>query len=210
MMESLGHAWQIPGVARLERGDVLAAKREAAQERLDRAWNNWEKEDAQHELDAIDQQIKDNKADEENKNDKDKPKKLPPADFPGLNIHICTLVAPDSPPGKDWMPVYVHSKIMIVDDVFLTHGSANLNTRSMGTDSELNICHEHSGVTGPLRKRLWNVHTKGMGAQDSPADAFIVWDYIINENERRKSNSETPYASLVRFMRRDPKRTRLD
>jgi len=210
MMESLGHAWQIPGVARLERGDVLAEKRQAAQQRLDCTRNILDKNVAQHELDAIDQQIKDNKADEENKRDKSKATKPPPPDFPGLQIHICTLVAPDSPAGNVWMPVYVHSKIMIVDDVFLTHGSANLNTRSMGTDSELNICHEHSGVTAPLRRRLWNIHTSGLGAQDDPREAFKQWGSIIKENEKRKDNKDVPYASLVRFMREDPKRTRLD
>lgn len=34
--------------------------------------------------------------------------------------------------------VYIHAKLMIVDDVFLTLGSANLANRSMTVDSELN------------------------------------------------------------------------
>ena len=204
MMESLGRAWQIPGVARLERGDVLDSKQKVARQRLLRAHNAQEREDARRELAAIDQQIKDNNDEDKGK---DKDKRPPPPDFPGLKIHICTLVAPDSPPGYDWMPVYVHSKIMIVDDVFLTHGSANVNTRSMEVDSELNICHEHSGVTAPLRRRLWNIHTGGMGAQDDPADAFKQWARIIKENDKRKDNKDVPYASLVRFMREDPKRT---
>ncbi len=36
----------------------------------------------------------------------------------------------------------VHSKVMIVDDTFLHIGSANLNNRSMGTDTECNIAIE--------------------------------------------------------------------
>lgn len=70
------------------------------------------------------------------------------------------------------MPVYIHSKLMIVDDVFTTHGSANLNTRSMMVDSELNICHEHPAFSRPLRQRLWGMHTNRMGAQDEPELAF--------------------------------------
>jgi phospholipase D1/2 len=35
--------------------------------------------------------------------------------------------------------IYVHAKIMIVDDVFLRVGSANLNNRSMGLDSECDL-----------------------------------------------------------------------
>lgn len=34
--------------------------------------------------------------------------------------------------------VYIHSKLMVVDDVFLTIGSSNLTNRSMSLDSEIN------------------------------------------------------------------------
>ena len=36
-------------------------------------------------------------------------------------------------------PIYVHAKIMIVDDEILRIGSANLNNRSMGLDSECDV-----------------------------------------------------------------------
>lgn len=39
-------------------------------------------------------------------------------------------------------PTYVHTKLMIVDDRFLTIGSANATNRSMGLDSELNLAWE--------------------------------------------------------------------
>jgi len=41
----------------------------------------------------------------------------------------------------------VHSKVMIVDDTFLYVGSANLNNRSMGTDTECNIAVEAQSET---------------------------------------------------------------
>ena len=43
---------------------------------------------------------------------------------------------------------YIHSKLMLVDDQFLTVGSANLSNRSMGFDSELNIAWEAVGPGG--------------------------------------------------------------
>jgi phosphatidylserine/phosphatidylglycerophosphate/cardiolipin synthase-like enzyme len=98
------------------------------------------------------------------------------------------------------MPVYIHSKLMIVDDVFTTHGSANINTRSMQVDSELNIAHEWASETQALRRRLWDLHTAGKGMQDDPEAAFKAWQNIINKNKVRKSEKkENPYASLVEF-----------
>lgn len=44
--------------------------------------------------------------------------------------------APDRP------STYIHSKLLIVDDRFLTVGSANLTNRSMGVDTELNASWE--------------------------------------------------------------------
>lgn len=44
-----------------------------------------------------------------------------------------------------WMPhigetaIYVHAKLMVVDDAILSIGSANLNNRSLGLDSECNV-----------------------------------------------------------------------
>ena len=42
---------------------------------------------------------------------------------------------------------YIHSKVMVVDDRFLTVGSANLTNRSMGVDSELHASWEASAAS---------------------------------------------------------------
>jgi phosphatidylserine/phosphatidylglycerophosphate/cardiolipin synthase-like enzyme len=131
----------------------------------------------------------------------------------GLKVHVCSLVAPDSPPGKPWMPVYIHSKLMIVNDVFTTHGSANINTRSMMVDSELNIAHEWHDVTKAMRQELWGLHTRCKvgpgdtndapnGAADDPEKAFNAWGDIIKKNADRQNDKSSmlgPYASLVGF-----------
>lgn len=127
----------------------------------------------------------------------------------GLNLHVCTLVAPDSPPDN-WVPVYVHAKLMIVDDVFTTVGSANLNTRSMEADSELNIFHENAEVTAPLRKRLWHLHTNGQGAQDNMKDAFNQWGWLLKNNSYAQGKHQSPLASLVPFERTSPVRSYAD
>ncbi|MGA1876457.1 MAG: phospholipase D-like domain-containing protein [bacterium] len=39
-------------------------------------------------------------------------------------------------------PVYIHAKLLLVDDRFLSVGSANISNRSMGLDTELNVSWE--------------------------------------------------------------------
>jgi hypothetical protein len=51
----------------------------------------------------------------------------------------CTAICGED--GKD-VCTYIHSKVMVVDDRFLTLGSANTTNRSMGLDSELNLSWE--------------------------------------------------------------------
>ena len=42
-------------------------------------------------------------------------------------------------PYTNEIPIYVHSKVMIVDDRIIRVGSANMNNRSMGLDSECDV-----------------------------------------------------------------------
>jgi hypothetical protein len=44
--------------------------------------------------------------------------------------------------NERFQATYIHSKLMVVDDRFLTIGSANFTNRSMGTDSELHASWE--------------------------------------------------------------------
>jgi hypothetical protein len=142
---------------------------------------------------------------------------ISPMQIPGLKVHICTLVAPDSPPDN-WMDVYVHSKLMIVDDAFCTLGSANVNTRSMQVDSELNICIEDPAITRPLREHLFGVHTGGGVARSNMKEEFRLWGDIIAENKLARGSAHkneyaavlSPVASLVEFMQESTLRKNLD
>lgn len=206
MLNALGKADGIKTIARLERGDALQDQLSAAQ-RDQKAANlqarnavgenakvraQQRQREAQEKVASLQRRIQDNRDE----------KKTPilPVEIPGLKVLVCTLVAPDSPPEK-WDYVYVHTKLMIVDDVFMTLGSANINVRSMAVDSELNICHENMAVTQPLRRRLWDLHTKGFkdGASDAPETAFKAWTSIIKLNTANRTNGLPPVASLIGF-----------
>ena len=135
---------------------------------------------------------------------------IQPEERPGLKIHVCTLTAPDTPEGKPWPEVYIHSKLMMIDDIYMTLGSANINTRSMEVDSEMNIAHAQADITRKARKELWAQHTNGMGAQDNIKLAFEEWGRIIDENRDNERDQLPPIASLRGFLRTDPKISDLD
>jgi phospholipase D1/2 len=66
-----------------------------------------------------------------------------------------------APDGKD-VATYIHSKLLLVDDRFLSIGSANMNNRSMGYDTELNVAWEvplHDHSIHDVRVNLLAEHT---------------------------------------------------
>ena len=55
-------------------------------------------------------------------------------------------------------PLYVHAKIGIVDDTWLTVGSANLNDHSFFNDTEMNVVTCDPALARDTRLRLWSEH----------------------------------------------------
>ncbi|WP_122388726.1 phospholipase D-like domain-containing protein, partial [Pseudomonas syringae group genomosp. 3] len=231
MLKQLGRPELLPGVAQAERHDELmdelfAAKQEellATQKAA--AFNQIHGIDHTERAARIYEPLKSKLAEARAKVEtleQEMPGKdaelITPSEIRGLKMHICTLVAPDSPPD-DWMDVYVHSKLMIVDDVFTTIGSANINTRSMQVDTELNICLEDPAVTKPLREHLFRIHTGDQENEENIAITFDNWGDIIRENgSRRVTKKPTdlepekrpPYRSLVEFLNESSARKHLD
>ncbi|MFZ0343284.1 MAG: phospholipase D family protein [Gaiellaceae bacterium] len=66
----------------------------------------------------------------------------------------CTLYQP----GPGGNPVYVHSKAAVVDDAWLTVGSANLNEHSLFNDTEANVVVRDPALARGVRLRLWEEH----------------------------------------------------
>ncbi len=67
----------------------------------------------------------------------------------------CTVYARS---GKLHDIVYVHAKVGIVDDRWLTVGSANLNAHSFFNDTEMNVLCLDPDLAEATRRRLWAEH----------------------------------------------------
>ncbi len=79
--------------------------------------------------------------------------------------------APDEREGAG-VATYIHSKLMIVDDIAITLGSANLTNRSMGLDTELNLTwnaerHEAIGASRQLARLRARLLAEHAGSSDT-------------------------------------------
>jgi phosphatidylserine/phosphatidylglycerophosphate/cardiolipin synthase-like enzyme len=97
--------------------------------------------------------------------------------------------------------LYVHAKVGIVDDRWLTVGSANLNAHSLFNDTELNVVCDDPGLARQTRVRLWSEHLQVQPARiadQSPAAVIdSLWRPIAAEQLRRLRAGESPTHRLL-------------
>jgi phosphatidylserine/phosphatidylglycerophosphate/cardiolipin synthase-like enzyme len=97
--------------------------------------------------------------------------------------------------------LYVHAKVGIVDDRWLTVGSANLNAHSLFNDTELNVVCDDPGLAKDTRLRLWAEHLEvdpEAIADESPSQVVDrLWKPITTEQLRRLRADEPPTHRLL-------------
>ncbi|WP_245805073.1 phospholipase D-like domain-containing protein [Amycolatopsis australiensis] len=103
--------------------------------------------------------------------------------------------------GESSAPVYVHAKLGIVDDEWLTVGSANLNEHSLFNDTEVNIATDDPAVARATRLRLWAEHLGRPAAEldaTDPADVVDhLWRPLAEEQAERERRGEHRTHRLV-------------
>ena len=89
--------------------------------------------------------------------------------------------------------LYVHAKVAVVDDRWLTLGSANLNEHSLFNDSEVNVVTDDAQLARDTRLRLWAEHLERPVAEVAGNPARVVdelWRPIAAEQLARRRNGE--------------------
>ena len=112
------------------------------------------------------------------------------ADGDGGRLLACTLYAISG--EKDW-PVYLHAKVGIVDDAWMTIGSANLNEHSLFNDTEMNMVTHDRGLAHQTRLRLWAGHLQRPVSEvaGDPVDVVErLWKPIAQEQAERRERGE--------------------
>jgi phosphatidylserine/phosphatidylglycerophosphate/cardiolipin synthase-like enzyme len=121
------------------------------------------------------------------------------ADAGAGRMVACTLFARA---GRIADPVYVHAKIGIVDDLWLTIGSANLNEHSLFNDTEMNVVTHDPAIARQTRLRLWAEHLELTVAEVDRDPAQVIddlWNPISNEQLTRRQAGEPLTHRLVRL-----------
>lgn len=119
------------------------------------------------------------------------------ADHEHERFLACTVYARE---GKLRDLVYVHAKIGIVDDRWLTVGSANLNAHSLLHDTEMNVVTHDEKIARNTRLRLWAEHLERDEGDVMGPTARIVdelWRPIATEQLDRIERGEPLTHRLV-------------
>ena len=110
-------------------------------------------------------------------------------------------------------PVYVHSKIGIVDDRWLTVGSANLNAHSLFHDTEMNVVTHDPDLARAARVRLWSEHLELPPEDVEQADPIELidehWERTSSEQLELLEGSEALTHRLVKLPGVSRRRRRL-
>jgi phosphatidylserine/phosphatidylglycerophosphate/cardiolipin synthase-like enzyme len=121
------------------------------------------------------------------------------ADGDNGRILACALNARS---GSRVDPIYVHAKVAIIDDRWVTLGSANLNEHSLFNDTEMNIVAHAPELALRTRQRLWSEHLE-LPADQIPADPTRaideLWKPISKEQLERRTRGERLTHRLVRL-----------
>jgi phosphatidylserine/phosphatidylglycerophosphate/cardiolipin synthase-like enzyme len=108
------------------------------------------------------------------------------------------------PGGVLYRPVYVHAKVMIVDDQWWTVGSANLNSRGMRSDAEINVVSLSPATARELRLSLWAEHLRISDANrvhlSDPHVALEVMSAAAEANRERIGRREHLAGHLLPYL----------
>jgi phosphatidylserine/phosphatidylglycerophosphate/cardiolipin synthase-like enzyme len=122
------------------------------------------------------------------------------------NFQLTRLLSADrDADGRlQYVTVDVHAKVMIVDDEWLTVGSANINERGFKYEAEINAAILDKKTARDLRIRLMAEHLK-IPAAEAPLKlsdidaAFNLWEQHCSANQQSRTNGQMAASNVHHF-----------
>ena len=94
-------------------------------------------------------------------------------------------------------PVYVHSKLMLIDDEWATIGSCNLHHYSLFGNGELNAAIRDPVAVRSMRVELFWEHLAADTSEIDDRGALHLFRRIANENRKRHEHSDPNWQGLA-------------
>jgi cardiolipin synthase A/B len=94
-------------------------------------------------------------------------------------------------------PVYVHSKLMLIDDEWATVGSCNLHHYSLFGNGELNAAFWDLDAVRAMRVELFQEHLATDTSEMDDIGALLLFRRIARENRQRHERSDPNWQGLV-------------
>jgi phosphatidylserine/phosphatidylglycerophosphate/cardiolipin synthase-like enzyme len=117
------------------------------------------------------------------------------ADAGAGRILACTIYQRGTPRER----VYVHAKLGIVDDCWMTIGSANLNEHSLFNDTEVNVVVTDQALIRATREQVWAEHLEREAADVAGDPVAVIdgqWKPIAQEQAERRKQGQPPTHHL--------------
>jgi cardiolipin synthase A/B len=105
-------------------------------------------------------------------------------------------IASENPQGGR-SSIYVHSKIMLIDDIWATIGSCNLHSYSLSGNAEMNASFWDPKVVRALRCDLLAEHMNQDTSGLDDRTALALCRKIAQQNRRRREAGEADWQGLV-------------
>jgi cardiolipin synthase len=100
-------------------------------------------------------------------------------------------------PKAERRDIYVHGKIMLVDDVWATIGSCNLHSNSLSGHTEMNASIWHPTVVRALRCELLSEHLNRDTAHLDAREALRLYQAIAQQNRRKRESDDPGWQGMA-------------
>ena len=123
---------------------------------------------------------------------------------PNFQLTSLLSVDRDADGRLQYVTMDMHAKVMIVDDEWLTVGSANINERGFKYEAEINAAILDKKTAKYLRIRLMAEHLE-ISADDAHLKlgdidaAFEIWEQHCAANEKAKANGQMAASQVHHF-----------
>lgn len=115
----------------------------------------------------------------------------------GDRVKTYSLVSQHPSVPQNRRQIYVHSKLLIVDDYWMKIGSANMDKKGFHDSVEFDLGIISPKLAQKIRIRLWKEHLYQNGQEsgseidlDSFEEGFKSWNIMANDNGLRVQNNE--------------------